>query len=65
MTTQPLGFAPAADGDVPIRRALLTVWDKTGLVDLARCLASFGTELYSTGKTAALLRAAGLEVRDV
>jgi len=51
--------------DVPLRRALLTVWDKTGLVDLARCLASFGTELYSTGKTAALLREAGLEVRDV
>ncbi len=65
MTIEPLAQPTRAASDVPLRRALLTVWDKTGLVDLARCLASFGTELFSTGKTAALLREAGLEVRDV
>lgn len=50
---------------VPLRRALLSVSDKTGLVDLARALAAGGVELLSTGGTAAALRAAGLAVRDV
>jgi phosphoribosylaminoimidazolecarboxamide formyltransferase/IMP cyclohydrolase len=49
----------------PIRRALLSVTDKTGLVDFARILAEFGVELVSTGGTAAALRAAGLQVRDI
>ncbi|MEW6729389.1 MAG: bifunctional phosphoribosylaminoimidazolecarboxamide formyltransferase/IMP cyclohydrolase, partial [Pseudomonadota bacterium] len=49
----------------PIRRALLSVSDKTGLVDFARFLASRGVELLSTGGTARLLREAGLAVRDV
>ena len=48
-----------------IRRALLSVSDKTGLVDFARALAGFGVELLSTGGTAKALREAGLEVRDV
>src|ERR1044071_1472400 len=48
-----------------IRRALLSVSDKTGLVELARSLAGFGVEILSTGGTAKSLRAAGLEVRDV
>jgi phosphoribosylaminoimidazolecarboxamide formyltransferase/IMP cyclohydrolase len=48
-----------------IRRALLSVSDKTGLVDFARALQGFGVELLSTGGTAKALRAAGLEVRDV
>ena len=48
-----------------IRRALLSVSDKTGLVDLARALRGFGVELLSTGGTAKALREAGLEVRDV
>ena len=47
------------------RRALLSVFDKTGLADLARTLAGHGIELISTGGTAAALRAAGLEVTDV
>lgn len=51
--------------NVVVRRALLSVWDKTGIVELATCLASFGTVLYSTGKTAVVLREAGLTVRDV
>src|ERR1044071_2464532 len=48
-----------------IRRALLSVSDKTGLVELARALAGFGVEILSTGGTAKALRDAGLEVRDV
>ena len=50
---------------VPVGRALISVSDKTGLIDLARALAGFGVELISTGGTAAMLRAAGLVVRDV
>lgn len=50
---------------VPIGRALISVSDKTGLLDLARNLATRGVELISTGGTAAMLRAAGLSVRDV
>ncbi len=49
----------------PLRRALLSVSDKTGLVDLGTALAARGIELLSTGGTAAALRAAGLEVKDV
>jgi phosphoribosylaminoimidazolecarboxamide formyltransferase/IMP cyclohydrolase len=49
----------------PIRRALLSVSDKTGLIDLGRALADRGVELLSTGGTAKALREAGLEVRDV
>ena len=48
-----------------IRRALLSVTDKTGLVDLARGLAASGVELLSTGGTAAVLREAGIAVKDV
>ena len=50
---------------VTIRRALLSVSDKTGLVELARALAARGVELLSTGGTARAIREAGLEVRDV
>ncbi len=50
---------------VPIGRALLSVSDKTGLVDLARELHAQGVELISTGGTAGALRLAGLPVRDV
>jgi len=49
----------------PIRRALLSVTDKTGLVDFARALAGFGVELVSTGGTARTLREAGLTVKDI
>ena len=50
---------------IPIKRALLSVSDKTGVVDLARTLAERGVELVSTGGTAKALRDAGLDVRDV
>ncbi|SDK54010.1 bifunctional phosphoribosylaminoimidazolecarboxamide formyltransferase/IMP cyclohydrolase [Aliiruegeria lutimaris] len=49
----------------PIRRALLSVSDKEGFVDLGRALAARGVELLSTGGTAHTLRQAGLEVIDV
>ncbi|WP_421905198.1 bifunctional phosphoribosylaminoimidazolecarboxamide formyltransferase/IMP cyclohydrolase [Mameliella sp.] len=49
----------------PVRRALLSVSDKTGLTDLGRALAARGVELLSTGGSAKALREAGLEVRDV
>jgi phosphoribosylaminoimidazolecarboxamide formyltransferase / IMP cyclohydrolase len=46
-------------------RALISVFDKTGVVDFARGLAGLGVELYSTGGTEALLREAGVEVKGV
>jgi len=49
----------------PVRRALLSVSDKAGLIDLARGLDSLGVALLSTGGTAKALRAAGLPVTDV
>ncbi|HTJ41230.1 MAG TPA: bifunctional phosphoribosylaminoimidazolecarboxamide formyltransferase/IMP cyclohydrolase, partial [Kofleriaceae bacterium] len=48
-----------------IRRALLSVSDKRGLVELARVLAELGVEILSTGGTAAALEAAGLRVVQV
>ena len=48
-----------------VGRALLSVSDKTGLIDLARALASLGVELLSTGGTYRALRDAGLAVREV
>ncbi len=50
---------------VPVGRALISVYDKTGLLELARTLAAADVELLSTGGTAAMLRKAGLAVRDV
>ena len=48
-----------------VRRALLSVSDKNGLVDFARGLADLGIELVASGGTAGALREAGLEVIDV
>ncbi|WP_106640455.1 bifunctional phosphoribosylaminoimidazolecarboxamide formyltransferase/IMP cyclohydrolase [Allosphingosinicella vermicomposti] len=50
---------------VKVRRALLSVSDKTGLVELGRVLAAQGVDLVSTGGTAKALRDAGLDVRDI
>ncbi|MBB3473738.1 bifunctional phosphoribosylaminoimidazolecarboxamide formyltransferase/IMP cyclohydrolase [Sphingomonas sp. BK345] len=50
---------------IPIRRALLSVSDKSGIVDLATALAARGIELVSTGGTAKALRDAGLDVCDI
>jgi len=48
-----------------IKRALLSVWDKTGLVEFAQVLAAAGVELISTGGTAKVLRDAGLTVTEL
>jgi len=50
---------------IKINRALISVSDKTGIVEFARRLAAFGVEIISTGGTAHALRDAGLAVRDV
>ncbi|MDR3373820.1 MAG: bifunctional phosphoribosylaminoimidazolecarboxamide formyltransferase/IMP cyclohydrolase [Ancalomicrobiaceae bacterium] len=60
----PSKHIPAPD-HVRIRRALLSVFDKTGLEEFAKQLAKHGVELISTGGTAAALKAAGLAVTDV
>ena len=54
-----------ASSNKKIRRALLSVTDKTGLVDFATALAAHGVDLVSTGGTAKALRDAGLTVRDI
>ena len=50
---------------VPVRRALISLSDKAGLAELAAGLARHGVEIVSTGGTAAKLREAGAEVRDI
>ncbi|MFN4175311.1 bifunctional phosphoribosylaminoimidazolecarboxamide formyltransferase/IMP cyclohydrolase [Phenylobacterium sp.] len=57
-------FPPAPDR-VAVRRALLSVSDKTGLVDFARALADKGVELVSTGGTRKAIEGAGLPVKDI
>ncbi|WP_371822337.1 bifunctional phosphoribosylaminoimidazolecarboxamide formyltransferase/IMP cyclohydrolase [Conexibacter sp. SYSU D00693] len=52
-------------GLVPVRRALLSVSDKTGVVDFAKGLAELGVEIVSTGGTARALKEAGVEVRAI
>ncbi|MDU8911341.1 bifunctional phosphoribosylaminoimidazolecarboxamide formyltransferase/IMP cyclohydrolase [Aestuariicoccus sp. MJ-SS9] len=49
----------------PVRRALISVSDKTGLIDLGEALAARGIEILSTGGSAAALRGAGVPVKDV
>ncbi|MDQ2622953.1 MAG: bifunctional phosphoribosylaminoimidazolecarboxamide formyltransferase/IMP cyclohydrolase [Actinomycetota bacterium] len=53
------------NGPVKVRRALISVSDKTGITDFAKELAAAGVEILSTGGTAAALREAGLDVIDV
>jgi phosphoribosylaminoimidazolecarboxamide formyltransferase/IMP cyclohydrolase len=59
------GVEPAAAGEVRVRRALLSVSDKEGIVELAAGLAELDIELVSTGGTARELGGAGLEVRSI
>ena len=63
MISQP-GKYPSPD-NVPLRRALISVSDKTGLVEFATALAAQGVEILSTGGTRAALVAAGIEAIDV
>jgi len=57
--------ALADDARRPVRRALVSVYDKTGLLDLARALADAGVEIVSTGSTAGTIAAAGIAVTGV
>jgi phosphoribosylaminoimidazolecarboxamide formyltransferase/IMP cyclohydrolase len=60
------GTLPAdADGRVPVRRALVSVYDKTGLEELARGLHDAGVAIVSTGSTAARIAGAGVPVTKV
>ncbi len=58
-------FATTAPGEVQIGRALLSVSDKTGIVEFARGLADLGIEIVSTGGTAGTLEDAGVPVRSI
>ena len=55
----------AENGGLRVRRALISVSDKTGVADFGKSLAALGVEILSTGGTASALREAGLEVTDV
>jgi phosphoribosylaminoimidazolecarboxamide formyltransferase / IMP cyclohydrolase len=59
------GVTGLTTGLLPVRRALLSVHDKTGLASLGRALVAHGAELVSTGGTARALREAGLPVVEV
>ncbi|GGM97847.1 bifunctional purine biosynthesis protein PurH [Terrabacter tumescens] len=63
MTAAP--SAPSTDGRRPIRRALVSVYDKTGLEDLARALDAAGVGIVSTGSTAKAIAALGIDVTPV
>ncbi len=54
-----------SDGAIRVRRALISVSDKTGVADFAKGLAALGVQILSTGGTASALREAGIEVTDV
>ncbi|MCW3030664.1 MAG: phosphoribosylaminoimidazolecarboxamide formyltransferase/IMP cyclohydrolase [Solirubrobacterales bacterium] len=65
ITARGAGVEAAAPGEVRVRRALLSVSDKRGIVDFARGLQALGVELVSTGGTARELAAAGLSPREI
>ena len=58
------GIERAEPGEVQVKRALLSVSDKAGIVDFARGLSELGVELVSTGGTARALTDAGIAVRE-
>ena len=64
--TQPASTQPVdAEGRRPVRRALVSVYDKSGLTDLATALHAAGVEIVSTGSTAATIAATGVPVTRV
>jgi phosphoribosylaminoimidazolecarboxamide formyltransferase / IMP cyclohydrolase len=65
MTDHASGMQRAAPGEVQLRRALLSVSDKSGIVELAQGLAELGVELVSTGGTSRTLADAGVAVRAI
>ena len=56
---------PAAPDRAPVKRALISVSDKTGLVEAAKALSQMGVELVSTGGTRKAIADAGLAVKDI
>jgi phosphoribosylaminoimidazolecarboxamide formyltransferase/IMP cyclohydrolase len=64
-TAKGSGVERALPGEVRVRRALLSVSDKSGIVDFARGLVELGVEIVSTGGTAAALTDAGIAVRSI
>jgi len=64
-TSSAAGSAEGANGAIRVRRALISVSDKTGIADFGKALAALGVEILSTGGTATALREAGVEVTDV
>jgi phosphoribosylaminoimidazolecarboxamide formyltransferase/IMP cyclohydrolase len=64
-TSDAAGVEPARPGEVRVRRALLSVSDKAGIVDFASGLAELGIEIVSTGGTARTLGEAGIAVRAI
>ncbi len=59
------GTPPPTSRQVPVKRALISVYDKTGLEELARGLHEAGVEIVSTGSTAGRIAAAGVPVMKV
>ncbi len=64
-TQKMTGIMPPIGAPPNVKRALLSVFDKTGLVEFAMGLADCGVELVASGGTAVTLRAAGVTVQDV
>jgi phosphoribosylaminoimidazolecarboxamide formyltransferase/IMP cyclohydrolase len=64
-TDRAAGIEPAAPGEVRVRRALLSVSEKGGIVEFARGLAELGVEIVSTGGTARELAGAGISARPI
>jgi len=65
ITGRETGIERAAPGEVRVRRALLSVSDKAGIVDFARGLEELGVEIVSTGGTARELAGAGIQAREI
>jgi phosphoribosylaminoimidazolecarboxamide formyltransferase / IMP cyclohydrolase len=65
LPTEAEGGAPPAGGPIRVRRALISVSDKTGVTEFAAGLAAEGVEIVSTGGTEEVLRDAGVEARSV
>src|SRR5512134_857622 len=65
MSEAPAAAADLGAGSIRVRRALISVSDKTGIADFAKGLIELGVEILSTGGTAAALREAGLDVTEV
>ncbi len=64
-TGEAAGIEPAAPGEVRVRRALLSVSEKSGILELARGLEQLGVEIVSTGGTARELAGAGVSTRPI